>query len=82
MTAPLDPPKRHLTRYFRVLSSHCSLRSQVVPAPTEPASADEKSKPAGKSKYIPWAELLRRTFGIETVCLNVGPDICALIASP
>jgi hypothetical protein len=25
-------------------------------------------KPAGKSKYIPWAELLRKTFGFEVVC--------------
>jgi hypothetical protein len=68
LAALVPPPKRHLTRYFGVLSSHAASRSEVVPAPTEPASADEKSKPAGKSKYIPWAELLRRTFGFEIVC--------------
>ena len=25
-------------------------------------------KPARKSKYIPWAQLLQRTFGFEIVC--------------
>jgi hypothetical protein len=40
----------------------------VVPAPTEPTPANEKAKPAGKSRYIPWSELLRRTFGFEIVC--------------
>jgi hypothetical protein len=29
----------------------------------EPASADDKGRLAGKSRDIPWAELLRRTFG-------------------
>jgi hypothetical protein len=35
-----------------------------VPAPA-PA---EKNKSVSKSKYIPWAELLRKTFGFEIVC--------------
>jgi hypothetical protein len=51
----VPPPKRHLTRYFGVLSSHATSRSEVVPAPTEPTPADEKGKPAGKSRYIPWS---------------------------
>jgi hypothetical protein len=71
LAALVPPPKRHLTRYFGVLSSHATSRSEVVPAPTAPtapASADDKGKPAGKSRYIPWAELLRRTFGFEIVC--------------
>jgi hypothetical protein len=34
--ALVPPPRRHLTRYCGVLSSHARLRSQVVPtAPTE-----------------------------------------------
>ena len=59
----------HLTRYFGVLSSHASSRSEVVPAPAEPTPTPAgQIKPAGKSKYIPWAELLRKTFGFEIVC--------------
>jgi hypothetical protein len=59
-----------------VLSSHARLRSQVVPQSEAEATATEKpaaqelatDKPVRKSRYIPWAELLRRTFGFELVC--------------
>ena len=68
LAALVPPPRRHLTRYCGVLSSHASLRSRVVPQAEAEESATEKSeKPARKSKYIPWAELLRRTFGFEIV---------------
>jgi hypothetical protein len=68
LAALVPPPKRHLTRYFGVLSSHAASRKEVVPALEEPASTDDKGKPAGKSKYIPWAELLKKSFGFEVVC--------------
>jgi hypothetical protein len=68
LAALVPPPRRHLTRYFGVLSSHSASRSQVVPAPAVPVPAGDKDRPAGKSRYIPWAELLRRTFGFELVC--------------
>ncbi len=69
LAALVPPPKRHLTRYFGVLSSHSSLRSQVVPAPVKPpATPAEPDKPARSSRYIPWAELLRRTFTIDVKC--------------
>ena len=32
------------------------------------AEAAATEKPVRKSRYIPWAELLRRTFGFEIVC--------------
>ena len=33
-----------------------------------------QEKPGAKSKYIPWAELLRGTFGFEMVCTKCkGP---------
>jgi len=67
LAALVPPPKRHLTRYFGLLSSHAASRSAVVPAPAAPAPA-EQVKPACKSTYIPWAELLRKTFGFEIVC--------------
>jgi hypothetical protein len=66
LAALVPPPRRHLTRYCCVLSSHASLRSQVVPQTEAEAPATEKpEKPARTSKYIPWAELLHRTFGFE-----------------
>jgi hypothetical protein len=69
LAALVPPPKRHLTRYFGVLSSHAASRSQVVPVPPERAPVPaEPDKPAGRSRYIPWAELLRRTFGVDIVC--------------
>jgi len=61
------------TRYCGVLSSHARLRSQVVPqAPTEATATEESEKPARKSKYIPWAKLLRRTFAIDIKCAKCG----------
>ena len=84
LAALVPPPKRHLTRYFGVLSSHAAFRSQVVPVPTEPApTSAPQDKPAGRSHYIPWAELLRRTFGFEIVCAKCkGPlRLIALIKS-
>jgi hypothetical protein len=69
LAALVPPPKRHLVRYFGVLSSHAASRSDVVPAPAEPPPPPTaRDKPAGKSRYIPWAELLHRTFGFEIVC--------------
>jgi hypothetical protein len=70
LAALVPPSKRHLTRYFGVLSSHAASRSQVVPAPAEstPPTRTAPDEPALKSRYIPWAELLRRTFGFELLC--------------
>jgi hypothetical protein len=67
LAALVPPPRRHLTRYCGVLSSHASLRSQVVPAPATPP-ADRTDKPGANSHYIPWRDLLRRTFAIDIKC--------------
>jgi hypothetical protein len=69
LAALVPPPRRHTVRYFGVLSSHARLRSEVVPKPaTLPPSPADPDKPQRKSRYIPWAELLRKTFAIEIVC--------------
>ena len=71
LAALVPPPRRHLTRYCGVLSSHARLRSQIVPkAPTQATATatEEPEKPARKSKYIPWAELLHRTFDRPIKC--------------
>jgi Putative transposase len=67
----VPPPKRHTVRYFGVLSSHASSRSQVVPHPPPPAVAEvDTDKPKRRFRYIRWSELLRRVFGIEVVCIK------------
>jgi hypothetical protein len=84
LAALVPSPRRHTVRYSGVLSSHSSLRSQVVPAPVLlPLPTTDTAKPARKSRYIPWAELLRKTFGFELLCSKCkGPlRLVALIKS-
>jgi hypothetical protein len=85
LAALVPPPKRHLVRYFGVLSSHNASRSEVVPSPAEPTPATpvQQDKPKNRSRYIRWSELLRRTFGIELLCSKCkGPlRLVALIKS-
>jgi hypothetical protein len=69
LAALIPPPKRHTVRYFGVLSSHASARSQVVPHTPPPANAEpDQDRPKREFRYIRWSELLRRVFGIEVVC--------------
>jgi hypothetical protein len=64
-------PRRHTVLYCGVLSSHASSRKQVVPTPAVaeagPTHAGQ-DKPKSRPKYIRWADLLRRVFGIEVIC--------------
>lgn len=75
LVAAVPPPRFHLLRYFGVLSSHSSLRREVVPHPPAdpsatappPAPGDqlelgldaEKAEPAPRKR---WAWLLRHVF--------------------
>ena len=71
LAALVPPPRRHLTGYFGVLSSHSSHRSQCVPVPvpeTAPEQEDKSQRTLPLSHYISWSELLRRTFQIDTTC--------------
>ena len=72
LAAIVPPPRRHLTGYFGVLSSHSSHRSQCVPLPvpeTTSQQADKAERVLPLSHYISWSELLRKTFEIDTTCL-------------
>ena len=41
----------------------------MVPGPPAATPRDgDQDKPKGRRKYIRWSDLLRRVFGIETVC--------------
>ena len=56
----LDPDDRPVAK-----GALCAqTRAFNLQAATRVAATEESEKPAGKSKYIPWAELLRRTFSI------------------
>jgi hypothetical protein len=64
----IPPPRRHVVRYSGVISSHSSLRSQVVPVPAV-AAPEENDKPSlPLSHYISWSQLLKKTFEIDTIC--------------
>jgi hypothetical protein len=84
LAAIVPPPRRHVTRYFGVLSSHSSLRSQVVPmqtsAPELPPEAADEAKPPSRFRYISWAELLRRTWGIDVLKCDTCGGRMRLIA--
>ena len=65
LAAIVPPPKRHVVRYFGVLSSHSKLRKQIVPTigedapvPVEAAAKPKAGKRGRRSKYIPRRELL------------------------
>ena len=69
LAALVPSPRRHTVLYCGVLSSHASSRSQVIPAAPEPAPPHAgHDKPKCRPKYIRWSDLLRRVFGIETIC--------------
>nr|MDQ3003754.1 hypothetical protein [Fibrobacterota bacterium] len=43
---------------------------ELVPKPTP--DAENKTKAAARRRYIPWYELLKRTFGSEVLCPHCG----------
>ena len=75
LAALVPPPRRHLTGYLGVLSSHSSLRSQCVPAPvpeTTPEQEDKSPRTLPLSHYISWSEFFRRTFESRMAELRCG----------
>ena len=80
LAAIVPPPKRHVVRYFGVLAAHSKLRSQIIPPPATvtvtvalpdvpTVVAKPKVRKSGRrSKYIPFQELRKRTFGVDLLC--------------
>jgi hypothetical protein len=75
--------RRHEVRCVRraaSLSSHAKWRPSIVPKPAPDApdanqdgAGDSDATPRCASRYRPWAELLRRTFGIDVeTCHDCG----------
>jgi hypothetical protein len=80
LAASVPPPGFHLVHYAGVLGSASKLRALVVPPPppesetqTTTSHAHRKHPPTHRSRYRPWAELLKRTFQIDVEqCPNCG----------
>jgi hypothetical protein len=92
LAAAVPPPRIHTVRYAGVLASASRWRPLVVPPPPAPdrvapsAIEDEARTRSGKrSRYWRWAELLRRTFGLDPeICDRCGRPmkVVALVTEP
>jgi len=76
LAALIPPPGVHLVRFFGVLAPNARLRPLVVPRkppPPEPRSSDDPPAEAARPSRVPWAQLLKRTFGEDVfVCDRCG----------
>jgi hypothetical protein len=97
LAATVPPPRFHTIRYAGVLASASKWRPLIVPKPAHNADHDHAHagtpdscgppppcKTTG-SRYRPWAELLKRTFGINVeTCPRCGGRmrLLALITEP
>ncbi len=70
----VPPPRLHTVRYAGVLSSASKWLSLVIPPPP-PAPNGARRKGGKRSRYWRWAELLRRTLGLD-------PEICDRCGRP
>ncbi|MFO0618684.1 MAG: transposase [Polyangiaceae bacterium] len=83
LAAMVPPPRMHMIRFPGVLSSHCSLRSRVVPEP--PPASGVRSREVQLSLFgaesaepsrRPWARLLRHVFQIDvTSCPRCNAEM-------
>jgi putative transposase len=97
LAATVPPPRFHTIRYAGVLASASKWRPLIVPKPAPSADHDHAHPGAADlcrppppchttgSRYRPWAELLKRTFGIDVeTCPRCGGRmrLIALITEP
>ena len=68
LAATVPPPRLHTVRYAGVLAPASKLRARLVPKPPQAPAHDTSPAPEpGGSRYRPWAELLKRCFGIDVL---------------
>ena len=87
VAALIPPPRVNLVRFFGVLAPNARLRARVVPAtqpnlerpqeqapaPTSPPHPSQVDLTPPATSRIPWAELLKRTWGVDLLtCSNCG----------
>ncbi len=67
----IPPPWKNLTRYFGCFAANSNIRSQIVPT-IENDAQELKTR----TSYIPWIELLKRTFQIDiSSCKKCGGSL-------
>ncbi|HLG42706.1 MAG TPA: transposase, partial [Planctomycetota bacterium] len=88
LAALVPPPRAHLVRYHGVLAPHARARIEVVrrqkKKKKKPDSPADGSPPGAKA-WIPWAELLEKTFGVDALeCPRCGHRmrVVAFITEP
>src|SRR5690606_7866268 len=84
LAALVPPPRIHLIRFFGVLAPHTKIRAEVVPKKKEETKETceiNKEKKPRKSSRISWADLLARTFDIDTKhCMECGGEMKIIAA--
>lgn len=76
LAAAVPPPCGHLTRYLGVLAPNSSLRRMIVPLPKPKARDNDGNMLASATQKIAWAELAKRTFGVDlTKCERCGGKV-------
>ena len=83
LASAVPPPRGHLIRYIGVLAPNSAVRSKIVLKP-KPKARSEEGK-LTKKQRIEWAELAKRTFGIDlNVCEKCGGRVkrLAIIRNP
>ncbi len=75
LAALIPIPRANLVRYHGVLAPAAHGRKEIVPQPTEAAASCRKPPPGGWAApdRVPWAQLLRRVFGVDVLrCAGCG----------
>lgn len=85
LAALVPRPRLHLIRFHGVLAPNAALRSQIVPAESDQATAssiaDGEAPAASTRARMNWAQLLKRVFAIDmTTCPQCGGPLTILAA--
>ncbi|SMF82370.1 transposase, partial [Pseudobacteriovorax antillogorgiicola] len=95
LASMIPPPYKHQVNYYGCLSSHSKLRPKIVGSSVVGSTVQDDPLKEGRNsdgvkvesedglapRYIPWAELLKRTFGIDlTVCPCCGGSVRVIAA--
>lgn len=67
LATSVPPPRFHTIHYAGVLAAASPWRSRIKPLSPPDAASEEPEKRVRKSGYRPWAELLKRTFGLDVL---------------
>jgi hypothetical protein len=75
LAASVPAPRRHTVRYAGVLASASKLRPRLAPKPAvAPKPTADVPERAWRGAYRPWAELLKRTFGLDVLTCHAAAE--------